>query len=446
MKPNIILIVADSLRYDHVGSIYGSISLTPNLDNISQKAINFSQAISQGPSTRVSMSALMSSTYASMYGGEKTLSKTRPVIQNILQDVGYQTAGITTNLYTSGEFGWNRGFDYFDDCMPEYEYHRRLGIRFLNKITKRIGLPLVWPKSLPAKSLFRSARSFLQSAKSPFFIWMQLMDTHWPYTIQNFSWNPSNRKKANFDQEIYPRLLSETPNLTDSEREQLIKEYKDAVIYTDLHIGIFYKYLTESNISRDTWLVITADHGEEFFEHGRFFHHPTLYENLIHVPLIIRPPDTFALSQGKDNYCSQVRLIDLVPTFLDIAQISPPPGFDMCGSSLYPILKDPSIEDPRHAIIESPSDHKVLAIRLDGWKYIWDIKEGKHMLFNLNNDPNETRNIANNFPDIVYDLHIRLEEHIQLTNTFMTDGDNSTDNGELSAEIIERLRGLGYIE
>jgi arylsulfatase A-like enzyme len=210
-KPNIILVVMDSLRYDHVGTNRGSYTLTPFLDSLKEKAITFTEAIAQGPSTRVSMTALMSSTYSSMYGGSFRLSKTRPLIHEMLKEAGYTTAGVTANLYLSTDFGWERGFDFFDDCRPEGVYQKKYLWRVANQVGKRVGYPLIWPKSLSAEFVFEAAKRFLKGAESPFFLWVHLMDTHWPYAIQKFSWSEEWKRQRQSDEKLRPRLVSDPP-------------------------------------------------------------------------------------------------------------------------------------------------------------------------------------------------------------------------------------------
>jgi arylsulfatase A-like enzyme len=442
-KPNIILIVMDSLRYDLVSGKDGSTSLTPNIDRWITQGVNFTQAIAQGPSTRVSMSSLMSSTYASMYGGSLKLSKERPVIQQMLHTSGYTTIGVTANLYLSRNFGWERGFDYYDDCRPESIYRRKLRLRLTNQIGKRIGYPLAWPKSLPAELVFENTNRILKNISEPFFMWVHLMDTHWPYSIQKFSWGTEWKKQRVSDEMIRPRLISEPPHLTQEETKILYEQYRRSVAYTDMHLGAFLDNLKGRGLLEDSWVVLTADHGEEFLEHGRFFHHPTPFDELAHVPLVIIPPGHMA---GYDNKTvdNQVRLIDLVPTFLDISKTKVQDDDAIQGKSLKPMIFNGSTPDDRPAITESPHN-QALSIRMEGWKYIWEIWKERRMLFNLNQDPLEQENLIEQESDISQNLHNLLVEHLNHVNegSLMEEGDHDND---LNQEMIERLRDLGYVE
>lgn len=444
MKPNIFLIVVDSLRYDHVGSQDGKPSLTPNLDSLSQRAIVFDQAISQGPSTRVSMSSMMSSTYASLYGGQLKLAPNRPVIQDMLKHGGYQSAGITSNLYLSRSFGWSRDFDFYDDCRPEATYHRKFFMRALNQVTKRFGFPLSWPKSLPAKYVFENANNILKSIREPFFMWIHLMDVHWPYSIQDFSWSRKRVTKRKEENELRPRLVSIPPEITPEEHDQLYTEYREAIQYTDDQIGTFLHHLDINGILDSSWIFITADHGEEFKEHGQYFHHPTLFDELIHVPLIVMPPEGNNIT-GNWNYSGQVRLIDLPPTFSDIAQINGSTASSVSGESLLPIIKKESINEHRSAIVESPGN-LTLAYRNKDWKLIWNTKSDDLLLFNLSKDPGEFDNLFTQEEVIGSELHGYLKKHISMIEEERKSSDESEADFDLDPLMIEQLKDLGYLE
>ncbi|MBV7328033.1 sulfatase-like hydrolase/transferase [Chloroflexi bacterium TSY] len=246
MKPNVILIVVDSLRYDHVGAHGGRPSLTPYLDRLSAESVVFDQTISQGPVTRVSMSSMMSSTYASMYGRELMLGLERPIVQDALHKNGYKTIAFSTNPHHGSIFGWERGFDYFDHCDVDLEYKRSPLIRWPNQLMKRLGRPLTWPTTLCAKSVFRSVRSKIQDSSQPFFLWTHLMDVHWPYNTQTFSWNPENQAIRNKFRDFRLRLFSKPESSTKEEVDWAVEAYRASVRYTDAQVGAFIDWLEQS--------------------------------------------------------------------------------------------------------------------------------------------------------------------------------------------------------
>jgi len=440
MQPNIILLVIDSLRFDHVGFGNHAPSLTPVLDRIAEQGYSFTQAITQGPYTRAAMSSLMSSTYASMYGGEKRLSLDRPVIQEMLRPAGYSTLGVSTNLYLSTPFGWSRGFDYFNDCRPEDVYRKNYKLRVMSKMYKRFGRTIGWPKSMSAEYAFGSAVNHLGRTQPPFFMWIHLMDAHWPYSHQRFSWDEDWLGNQAYDQKILHRLLSDEPEFSSEEFEEIYSGYKTAVRYVDGQLEDFIGRLQRLCLLDNTWLFITADHGEEFFEHGRFLHTGIPYDNLIRVPLIIRPADNHELSKNK-IFNNQVGLMDLVPTFLDLAGSGVPHNVNLYGTSLLPFFEGRPESVTREIITESPS-RSMYAVRKDGWKLIWDIDNDIQMLFNLVDDPDEQDNLINVHFPIADNLKTILDKHWK--NTAPSSAEQ--EEGAIDQMLIDRLRELGYVE
>jgi arylsulfatase A-like enzyme len=378
-----------------------------------------------------------------MYGGENGLADSRPVIQQMLKEAGYTTAAVSANPHLSGPFGWSRGFDYFDECRPEEVYRKKLAIRITNQFAKLIRIPLGWPESLPANLVFENSRAFLRNPDQPFFLWIHLMDVHWPYTIQKFTWNPEWVNKRREDRQFKTRFRANPPKLNREEHEKIFKEYRQAVSFTDDQIGRFFHFLEQADLLEGTWVVISADHGEEFLDHGLYFHHPALFDELIHVPLIISPPKGLDF-RVKQRYEKQVRMIDLVPTFLDIAQSSHP-NLLLQGESLLPLINGKEEEADRPAIIEGPGN-QVLAYRYEGWKLIWNTQTDEVSLFDLMTDPGECLNRATYEPDRVENMLPILKDHFEKVNASRHEVNVVQQNLELDPALLEQLRNLGYVE
>jgi arylsulfatase A-like enzyme len=439
MTPNIILIVLDSLRTDHVGIYNNQLILTPHLDEFAKQSVYFLQAISQGTSTPPSMKAMMSSTYPSEYDGPTSrLSTLRPGFAAHLRQAGYTTGGIVTNEYLSAKRGWNRDFDYYDDCDPSIVYQRRPLFRGVNQIAKRIGFPLEWPITLPAESLFKRARTWLSQVRQPFFLWVHTMDIHWPYRLQNFTLNPGWQRRQHFERTVVrPRLISENPDFSSKERDLLLTQYRNAVGYTDEQVGAFISHLKKEKLLENTVVVIVSDHGEEFSEHGRYFHSANLYDVLARVPLIVHIPES--LNPTNHAYPNQVRLIDIAPTFLELANI-PVPKF-MRGKSLISLLKG-EIEGDRPAVTETYTGNK-FSYRNEGWKFILNKADGRTELYQLTTDPDEIHDLTNEYAETAGKLQAELEIYIGdiYANRIQLEEDISE-----SPEMLVRMRDLGYVD
>jgi membrane-anchored protein YejM (alkaline phosphatase superfamily) len=132
----------------------------------------------------------------------------------------------------------------------------------------RLSAPLAG--SLPASLVFENAEIFLNQATRPFFLWVHLMDTHWPYSIQDFSWDPQRIQKRQVEKQLQPRLIANPPQISADEHDQLVADYQHAVKYADEQVGKFLDMLERKGILKESWVFITADHGGEFSEHGHF--------------------------------------------------------------------------------------------------------------------------------------------------------------------------------
>lgn len=439
MKPNIIMVVVDSLRADHVGALNRASNLTPHVDRFAGNSVVFQQAIAQGSSTPPSVKSFMSSTYPLEHDGPVSrLYPERRILPAYLRQAGYTTAGIVTNEYLTEARGWGRDFHLYDDCDRGKVYQKKYFFRGFNQVTKRIGFPLEWPVTLPASTLFERAVDWLDKMQNPFFLWIQTMDVHWPYRLQKFtldiSWQRNQHKEK---VKIRPRLIHENPIFSAGEHEFLLAQYREAVRYTDTHIGMFLQELHKQGRLDDTVVVILSDHGEEFGEHGRYFHSAHLYDELIHTPLIFYLPGF--LKPVNRSYPHQVRLLDITPTLLDLSGVPAPSG--LRGASLLPALHGETIGD-LPSISESHS-RRHFAYRRQGWKYMLDTKTGQAELYDLENDPGEKHSCLDENPSLAAKMHSRLSAHI---GNIKTDGYREEDEAPGDPELMTRLRDLGYVE
>ena len=184
-----------------------------------------------------------------------------------------------------------------------------------------------------------------------------------------------------------------------------------------------------------TLIIVTADHGEAFGEHGQFSHRFELYDELLRVPLLMRLPARLPAGQVV---IAQVRLLDLVPTILDFLDLG---GGPFEGASLLSLI-DGRDEECRVAISETQPETGLYAIRQAGWKLILNVHTGTVELYNLQEDPCETTNCVSAAPLVVSDLEAQLRSHLQRIGT----DPSSQREIEVDHLIMDRLRALGYVE
>ncbi len=433
-KPNVMLITIDCLRADHVSCLGYSRKTTPNLDNLAKKGVLFTQAIANGSSTPTSFPSILTSTYPLMYPDYPHISKLRTTIAEVLKQNGYKTAAFHSNPYTSRYYHYDRGFEVFEDFLSPQTDKKRMSKRIGNIIRKnemlysfvrRLYKPLSSVKrrtssiSLPYKRasvISQKAISWLEKITSEFFVWLHYMDTHHPFVPPKKFRNANTHqiKRAEYILGKNPPIVSQT------DLQNIINLYDGTIMYVDRVLGDLFQELKRLEIFDKTFIIITADHGEEFKEHGGFSHTAKLYDELIHVPLLLRAP-TLPADIRVDK---QVSLLDLAPTILDYLDLPDCKHFK--GKSLLPVIRQKkevwseqgviseTLTKNGRVMLSIKEGYKVTAFRTKSWKYILNEEEGKKELYNLTNDPHETRNLYDEERGKVRKFEKKVAEHTKM--------------------------------
>jgi len=462
MKKNVILITVDCLRSDHL-SCYGyNKDITPNLNYLANRGALFLQAISNGPYTGASFPVVFSSEYPCIFPKEyeninqlnppRFLSQNGVLLAEVLKKNNYSTGAFQdSNPYISSYYGYNRGFDFFEDFLnlskTKSSAHSKW-IKQLKSLLRRHEffqtLIQLWGfvktyifGAYPiqgAERITKEAISWVEKQARPFFLWIHYMDVHEPYVppneyLKRFRWIGKRLKHFNYD----------TKNMYKTELKLLISLYDGEIRYADQAIGLLLEKLQRLNILNDTFIVVTADHGEEFGEHGEFQHHPKLYDELLHVPLIIAGPGIQKIEVKK-----QVGLIDLAPTILDLLNI---PKVDVfCGTSLVPLLNGLKDEKTTPVISEYFSEgRRGISYRTNEWKYIVLFEYASKQiiqeeLYNLQSNPVETINLVNSEREKVKELRSKVLSHIAIEEQRAIKYEEANIKGK-----IKRLKDLGKI-
>jgi len=339
---NVILITIDCLRTDHVGCYGYSRNTTPFIDALASKGTVFTHFFANGPFTSAAFPAILSSSYA-LDNGKVISLKGRTLVSEILQREGITTAGIHSNLYLSSQFGYDRGFDYFEDFLNNAKSKRSpSGLKILaekindeiNTILKKKNfIPLLQKKSLlkncillrsipysSAEEITKYAVKWSNNISSSFFLWIHYMDLHEPYVILNTNIPQTYSKSlSRFSQS---KVITPTKKST----YDIFNIYDDKLRYIDSQIQLLHTHIEKEK--KDTVMIISSDHGQEIFDHGNFGHRARYYEEILHIPLIISGPII-----GKEVINRMYSQVDISPTILSFFTISPPPHY--CGLSLF---------------------------------------------------------------------------------------------------------------
>jgi arylsulfatase A-like enzyme len=453
-KPNVVLLTIDTLRADRLGCYGNNSRLTPHIDQLAASGIRFDQAISGGSWTQAAFPVLLTSSYAAMYGGcLGRLASERPSPVESLASYGYATGGFTTNLHLSRASGFDRGFRHFVELNPA-EADPRLrrikgGQRLLrNKLTHSLLRPLgirMRPARLysPAAEVTDSLCQWTDRVERPFFAWAHYMDLHWPYHLEEALVDPKDiaqawRDLADMDGRAN---FNRDRSITTAERDHFINLYEKSLQYLDGQIGRLVQHIQNSDYAGNTLILLVADHGEEFLDHGRWGHwESNLFDEILRVPLILWIPNG---PQGK-VIRQQVRLLDLMPTVLDLCGY--PVSNGTMGTSMASLLaQGGSKYDGEETISEMRRDpwHRI-AVRTEAFKYIWDSKKpDQPELYDLRTDPGEKQNVRDHFPQEASRFQASVDAHRQ--RVAATEPAIAVPKLELDEEVARRLRDLGYL-
>jgi len=436
---NVILITVDSLRADHIGALGCAKNTTPNLDGIAERGILFTNAFSYGSTTFTSIPPMLTSSplisyyyFHEFYETEKRAMKLhesldrykelvtrlfelKVTITGILREQGYETAAFHSNPYLSRYYGYGKDFSHFDDSFGVYNLRKKIGEKIkialmcsgADKLAKRLYF-LIRRNAIPyerAETINKEAISWLRTKKNEkFFVWLHYMDTHAPYKPpKDFRHEISSLKMSDINRKILSK-----EDVSDSELRQLIDLYDGSIKYVDYSIKCLMDELDEMKILDDTIIIITADHGEEFRDHGKFLHVETrMYDELIHVPLIIYNSEYHATVDEA------VSLIDIAPTIIDMLDLPTAETFQ--GRSLIPIVKGEKRSGViSEGVVSHGLDDKleiIAAYRTKRWKYILNKINDREELYDMKEDPKETKNLYGVERDIAEDLKFRILEH-----------------------------------
>ena len=437
-KPNIILIISDALRWDHLGCYGYSRNTSPNIDRIAREGIIFNSAYAQGNWTLPSTGTLFTSLYPTSHNilsKKKSVPKESNTLIENLKAAGYRTAGFSKNPFFWGNFGFRRGFDRF--YLGQSNFICKSWPSVISNILKRLFMPT-------DENLTRQALSWIKSNKShKFFVYFHYMATHAPYRIpkayEEIYVKEEIPDRVDFPHKRYLRHVEINP----AQKKNLIDRYDGAIRFIDDQIGKLLDILQSLNLKEDTLLIIAADHGEAFGEHDDWTHGHTLYQETIKIPLIIWY-SKICSNQITSNELAG--LIDIKPTILNIVGIKQSEIYQ--GEDLISLItKKGSLyqqKGSREEIFSEGGKNLRCIITSTNWKLISKKARGKIELelYNLEQDPEEKHNVVNLYPEIAKNLQKRL------TSRFKEFEKQALKPGKatIDAETRRELKSLGYIQ
>ena len=429
--PNVLLIVVDTLRADYLSQYGYELPTGTALDEFAGEATRFTRAHSvsprTGPSTASIFSGLAPDTHLVRDTGD-LLSDGIDTLAERLARAGYSTAGFSDNVVISGTTGFGQGFGHFRDYDG--------GVRVYPDVADMIDEASAW---------------LARPRDGAFFLYMHPMNVHGPYLVPEAHASELLGRPPGDEFKFYGPLMRGLMNrgmlalrddMTSEMRTSLEEQYAVAVRYTCDQLARILDRLRQADLYDDTLIIVTADHGEELFEHGGFGHAYTLHREALHVPLLVKLPHQ-SDARTADGLASSM---DVLPTVLDVLGLDAAP--DAHGRSLAPLLTGTTTAETRTALYAQE-----ISTRTSAWSLLTDDfrliqidldyagRTGRQ-LFNVRDDPLEMHDLAGERADVVERLSAELEARRTLYRGTQP-ADATSEREELDADV---LRGLGYAE
>jgi arylsulfatase A-like enzyme len=413
---NVVIINIDTLRADHLGSYGYSRPTSPVMDEIAANGVRFESAWAQAPWTRPATASLMTGLYPSSHqcsNQNQALSPELPTIASLLHERGYHTAAFSANPQVSPLFGFDHGFDLFWN-QGRYSLsqflsmgksfifvRQRLGLHRAIAIFKGNGAGSDAAHQAPNHAGIINQQVFAWldrlDARQPIFLYVHYIDPHDPYDPLVDMLNDVKPDVGRAHSMIQPSMqdipypLFFFPEPEPERLKDALDLYDAEIRYVDHHLGLLLERLREKGVlTDDDYLILTSDHGEEFHEHGQWLHGRSLFEEVLHVPLLITGPNVDA-----QKVSLPVELIDVLPTLAKWLKI-PLAANQVQGKDLSPLLQSDQAALDSFIFAERPSAGRHLySVRSRDRKLIRLVHEGEDswLLYDLGKDPGETQNL-----------------------------------------------------
>ena len=384
-RPNVILITISSLRADHVSSLGYDRQTTPNFDRFAKDNIIFTNAFATSSWQMPSVGSILTSLYPTKHGAthiNNKLGQKVRTLAEILKENGFYTAGFGCNPRLSADYGFDQGFDFYDDysvlmMLSSMSFGQEDSIDINKRRTNDLVNDAV-------------VRWLQNNTHKPFFLSVHYYDNHWDYlppAPYDTLFDPDYQGDIDGTEIAREPLYSNRPS--DRDVEHIIALYDGQLKQTDRDLGEMFEFLREHGRFKDSVIFVMADHGEQFYEHGHTSHHG-IFDELIHVPLAVSVPDVND-SRAINAFASGV---DIMPTILDYAKISELSKGK--GRSLKPLINKEA-EKLRDFIFIEYTGGAVpdcFGFRFSKYKFIR--QEEDIFAYDLETDPTEQKRIYKN--------------------------------------------------
>ncbi len=425
----VVLVVVDTLRADHLSVYDHPLETSPHLEAWSERGAVYDRAFASAPWTLPSVGSIFTGRYPLQHGSGRAkklrpngetrrifvgLDESSPTLAEVLTKAGYNAGALVTNTFLRPIFGLTRGFESYDHARNAFLFERQADVM--------VERGLEWIDA---------------QEEAPFFLFLHLLDPHMPYdpapavagrftADYEGSLKAPIRPKGGFIKKIKRR----ESNLDEADIEFLRGLYDEEIAFVDQQLGLLLEGLEERGILESGLVILTADHGEELLDHGSFEHGHSMYQEVLHIPLMV-----WGQSVMPGRRLDPVSLVDILPTVVDALGL--PFSSPVDGISLWASLSRGK-KLPKRALLAQNSLYGSQRQTLVEWPYklIVNLEREQVLLFDLEKDPGETTNLSESHPKLRQRLFAAMPER----GTLPMRGKEV----DLDEETSEQLRALGY--
>jgi len=426
---NVVLVLIDTVRADKLHPINPRTHVrTPGLNAYVSNVVVLDNARSQENWTKPSVATLLSSLMPWEHNtvtGDAVLPRSVQILPELLRKKGFHTGAFIANGYVSDKFGFKQGWSTYRNYIRE---GRRTPAQYVAADV------LKWLENRPQDK--------------PFFLYVHTIDPHVPYKpprkfLEMYDDRPYGgvvdfRRTASLLEKIKVGSL----RLKTRDKERLEALYDAEITYHDIHLASILQELDRQGLADNTMVVITSDHGEEFWDHGSVGHGHSVFDELLHVPLIIRIP---GLTKNGTHITDAVGLVDVMPTILDA--LGYPIPEELAGHSLMPLIRDEDRGAPRISVAGFMQGWRTLNV---GRYKLIHRTASQMTLYDLNSDPDEKHDIAEQQPVTLRYLRGLLGLALESTSNTAQDKQRKPTSHTRQKTFIDpktkaQLRALGYV-
>lgn len=453
-QPNVLIVVIDALRPDRLGAYGYTRNTSPNLDRLANESWLYTQAITTAPWTKPAVASLLTGLYPREHGISSAdwsrrdeagaaqvsaLPAKSLTLPELLAEAGYRTAAFGENHHLIARLGFAQGFEEHElDLMDR---------SFMESVAGRLGLGIAQHFASPGqgrntgRKIHERFFDWLPSGDQPYFAYLHHIDVHWPYRAPPPYAERFHARRTTTDFNSMDFYMKAGPQRADPDQppdinaallQDMSDAYDEGIQFVDAELGRLFAELKLRGSYDRTLIVVTADHGEQFMEHGEIGHGTSLHDVLLRVPLIIKFPCP-GPNCGAHRVDEQVQTVDLMPTIL--ATVGVPAPQAVSGRDI-----SKPVPSTRVAYAEVGGQ---IALRTSHFKLIHYLEESRTELYALQPDPGERRNLADADPQLAATFRDRLFSWLE-----QTEQNAAAPREEVVADeqMLARLKALGYVE